>query len=76
MTNAMNLGPRPAAHLISFARECFVDGPVVTEYVIAMAAPSYPKVFTDRAEAEKAARTFGRPFSVETRTTSIRVRWF
>lgn len=76
MGNAANLGPRPAAHLISFAPECFELGPEVAEYVIVKLAPSYPEIYSIRATAEARAKMLGRTVTERTTRKMIRVRWF
>ncbi len=74
--NTTKLGPRPAPHLISFAPECFVDGPTVTEWEITKLAPGYPERFSRLAEAEARGRVLGRQPHAVRRTPRVRVRWF
>lgn len=66
---------RPAPHLISFAPECFEIVGARTVYVVVLPAPSYPKRFDDRKEAEAFAKRCGRAVTASTETIRRRVRW-
>jgi hypothetical protein len=68
---------RPSdASKISFAPECFETIGTREEYVVVLAAPSYPRNFgTDKAAAESFARKTRRCVTVDTIPVTRRVRW-
>jgi hypothetical protein len=70
------LGSRPAPEMIRFDDDCFECAGSREFFVVALAAPSYPKRFDDRAAAEKFARKAGRTVSVEFERIMRRVKWF
>jgi hypothetical protein len=74
-TKQSTLGPRPAAHLISFAAECFEQVGSESVYTVTLAAPSYPKQFSTMAEAQAFARTVGRSVTTSDRQILRRIRW-
>lgn len=69
---------RPAAHLISFAPECFETIGTETVYTVARSAiRSGPAYFgTNKAAAEAYAKRTGRTVTETTRQVQRRVRWF
>lgn len=71
------LGPRPAAHLISFADDCFAqDGDDVYYLVGQSALHSGPARFADQDEATAFAARRNRSATEVRRPRMVRVRWF
>jgi hypothetical protein len=68
-----HLGPCPEK--ISFGRECFEVVGQKEYYLVVLSAPSYPKHFDNREEAEDFARRTGRTVSVASKDIMRRVKW-
>jgi hypothetical protein len=70
-------GPRPTnPREISFDPRCFAEVGERTEYTVMQSAlHSGPRVFTDRAEAEAAAKRIGRAVTECTVPIRKRIKW-